>query len=111
MASCQTSTNLTTITWDHAVNSQKLLTDCLASSVDMIEADIIFGKLNGAGNDIPIMGHPPANTSDLSFESFLSQIMTFNVIASKPKGVKLDFKSTEVFNVAVPVLEKLYKEV
>lgn len=75
----------------------------------MIEADIVLGKINGIGTDLPVMAHPPADTSDISLESFLRQIMSFNAepAIEKMKGVKLDFKSIEVFEGSLDILSDL----
>lgn len=80
----------------------------------MIEADIVLGTLTGANTTnstnatgIPVMGHPPSNTSDLSLEDFLTTIDTFNTNVTNTttrKGVKLDFKSIEVFNASLALL-------
>lgn len=76
----------------------------------MIEADVITGHLidepevEGVKTDrIPIMGHPPAITSDLSLEEFLDSWKNSNKI------IKLDFKSTEAFTLALPVIENAFK--
>jgi len=76
----------------------------------MIEADVITGHLidepqtEGEKTDrIPIMGHPPAITSDLSLKEFL------NAWNNSNKIIKLDFKSTEAFQLASPVIENAYK--
>lgn len=76
----------------------------------MIEADVITGHLidepqtEGEKTDrIPIMGHPPAITSDLSLKEFLDAWNNSNKI------IKLDFKSTEAFQLASPVIENAYK--
>lgn len=68
----------------------------------LIEADVSL--LENSKYPIPIMAHPPHNTSDLSLDSFLQQI-----IASKSnKGIKLDFKSTKVVEPAFRCLAKHY---
>uniref|UniRef100_A0A6B2E6H2 Putative conserved secreted protein n=1 Tax=Phlebotomus kandelakii TaxID=1109342 RepID=A0A6B2E6H2_9DIPT len=102
--------NLTAITWAHAVNSQDLLDITLASSIDMIEADIVLGHLvdDPDGPALPIMGHPPATVSDISLQSFLTQILEYNKNSEKMKGVKLDFKSTEVFNGSLGMLTNIW---
>ncbi|KAH8413273.1 hypothetical protein KR009_009552, partial [Drosophila setifemur] len=98
--------NLTAITWAHAANSQALLEEALAGGVDFIEADIVLGKLDGEGEDLPVMAHPPANTSDLTLEDFLNKIMDFNrEHEGQEKGVKLDFKSIEVFEGSLDILD------
>uniref|UniRef100_A0A1L8D9G2 Menorin-like domain-containing protein n=1 Tax=Nyssomyia neivai TaxID=330878 RepID=A0A1L8D9G2_9DIPT len=111
LSSVSRAENLTAITWAHAVNSQELLTTTLASSIDMIEADIVLGHLinNPSGPTIPVMGHPPANTSDISLNDFLWQIFNYNKHNSeKMKGIKLDFKSTEVFSGSLTMLNEMW---
>uniref|UniRef100_A0A336MEX1 CSON000541 protein n=2 Tax=Culicoides sonorensis TaxID=179676 RepID=A0A336MEX1_CULSO len=107
--------NLTSIRWAHAVNSQKLLDEALHGPIDMIEADIVLGLLtnNASAPEQPVMGHPPANTSDISLEQFLEQILEFNNNqnnSSAKKGVKLDFKSTEVFIGSQSLLENVWNK-
>lgn len=61
----------------------------------------------------PIMAHPPDNTSDISLDQFLTQILDFNNqkdVDSK-KGVKLDFKSIEVFEGSLDLLRSLWESV
>ncbi|XP_016977575.1 protein FAM151B isoform X2 [Drosophila rhopaloa] len=102
-------TNLTAITWAHAVNSQQLLDEVLTETgnIDFIEADIVLGKLNGEGEDMPVMAHPPAIISDLTLAEFLYQIMEFNRDhEGQEKGVKLDFKSIEVFEGSLDILDE-----
>lgn len=76
----------------------------------MIEADVITGHLidepetEGQKTDrIPIMGHPPAITSDLSLQEFLEAWNRTNKI------LKLDFKSTDAFMLALPIMENFFK--
>lgn len=76
----------------------------------MIEADVITGHLadeSASGGEktdrIPIMGHPPAITSDLSLKEFLD---AWN---QTEKILKLDFKSTEAFVLATPIMENAFK--
>lgn len=74
----------------------------------MIEADVITGHLvdevEGEKTErIPIMGHPPSITSDLSLKEFL------DVLKNSNKILKLDFKSTEAFQLALPVIENAFK--
>lgn len=58
------------------------------------------------------MAHPPETTSDLSLDSFLLQINDYNNNhPNKEKGVKLDFKSIEVFEGAMETLKKKIPEV
>ncbi|NP_001155388.1 DHFR-coamplified protein-like precursor [Acyrthosiphon pisum] len=101
-------TSLITATWDHAVNSKAKLQSALTSESKMIEADVITGHLvdeEGEKTDrIPIMGHPPSITSDLSLKEFLDAWKNSNKI------LKLDFKSTEAFKLASPVIENAFKD-
>ncbi|XP_019870474.2 protein FAM151A isoform X2 [Aethina tumida] len=101
--------NLTKITWVHAVNDQAYLDSVLQddNAVDMIEADVVFGHLINQTEQIPVMGHPPNTVSDLSLESFLSQVDAFNKKENVTvKGVKLDFKSIQAFKSAVENVQK-----
>lgn len=80
----------------------------------MIEADIILGTLRNdtTGQSIPVMGHPPSTDSDISLETFLDNILSYNTAhQNQTKGVKLDFKSTEVFVTSVKLLERLWPSV
>lgn len=73
----------------------------------MIEADIVLGQLNGEGPVLPVMAHPPANTSDLTLKDFLNQIKAHNEFhEGAEKGVKLDFKSIEVFEGSLGILDE-----
>lgn len=78
----------------------------------MIEADIVYGRLidDPTQQLQPIMAHPPNLVSDISLRSFLSQILNFNkgISAENQKGVKLDFKSTDVFQNSLPMLIELW---
>ncbi|KAL7740320.1 hypothetical protein ACLKA6_018764 [Drosophila palustris] len=99
--------NLSSISWAHAVNSQQLLAEALSGDIDMIEADIVLGQLNGEGHNLPVMAHPPANVSDLTLEDFLYQIKAHNEVnEGAEKGVKLDFKSIEVFEGSLDILDE-----
>jgi hypothetical protein len=71
--------------WVHSCCSMARLELALASrEVTAIETDIIM-----AGG-VPIMAHPPARTSDLTFERFLDLVLT-----DGRKHLKLDFKVLE----------------
>lgn len=57
------------------------------------------------------MAHPPSETSDTSLKSFLQQIIFYNkiqTIKEMRKGVKLDFKSTKVFQQSLPLLSDVW---
>lgn len=78
----------------------------------MIEADIVLGQLNGEGDTLPVMAHPPANVSDLTLEDFLYQIRAHNEVnEGAEKGVKLDFKSIEVFEGSLAILDETIPKV
>ncbi|XP_012222554.1 protein FAM151B isoform X2 [Linepithema humile] len=98
--------NLTKIVWAHAVNNHTELAKALSSGdIMMLEADVVLGKVNGTNSayQVPIMAHPPANESDLSLEDFLE---TFIRQSNGSKGIKLDFKSDEVFDLSKNFLSK-----
>lgn len=82
--------------------------------IQFIEADIVLGTLtDDPSNTVqPIMAHPPANTSDLSLDQFLTQIQEFNAKElQNKKGVKLDFKSIDVFENSLDLLKTLWEGV
>lgn len=58
---------------------------------------------------MPVMAHPPANTSDLSLQEFVEAVIQTQ--ASKKKGIKLDFKSDEAYNASWTVLGPLRAKV
>lgn len=66
----------------------------------MIEADVSLAETSRY--PVPIMAHPPNNTSDLTLEDFLIEIVRSNCA----KGIKLDFKSTRVVEPAFRVLAR-----
>lgn len=104
--------DLTKVRWAHAVNSETKLQEALADGeVDMIEADIILGKIDNSGQFLPVMGHPPLKSSDITLNDFLLNILDFNSNSITPKGVKLDFKSIEVFEASVEILDQLWEKV
>ncbi|KAL1506682.1 hypothetical protein ABEB36_006002 [Hypothenemus hampei] len=65
----------------------------------MIEGDVVFGTLTSdTKTKLPIMAHPPNDTSDLSLADFLAQVLKYDTnenYNATYKGVKLDFKSIE----------------
>ncbi|XP_045480815.1 protein FAM151B isoform X2 [Harmonia axyridis] len=90
------------ITWAHGVNDKAFLKSSLMSNIDMLEADILMGRLvDGKEIEIPIMAHPPNQISDLSLMDFLTVVDDFNRMNPLKKGVKLDFKSIEAFETAI----------
>ena len=93
--------DLTLISWSHATNSKALLEQALADSTMMIEADVSLGAEN-----VPIMAHPPANTSDLTLQQFLESVLV-STESGKKKGIKLDFKFLEVVEPSLRQLDGL----
>ncbi|KAK3923343.1 Protein FAM151B, partial [Frankliniella fusca] len=102
--------DLTKITWAHAVNSKALLAQSLNDSgIMMLEADVVLGTTPESPNQVPVMGHPPETTSDLSLEEFLRSVVTHNKVNNETKkGVKLDFKSINVYEKAIDSLKQTF---
>lgn len=57
-----------------------------------------------------LIGFALDEESDITLESFLSQIWNFNKnnTKEKQKGIKLDFKSTDVFTNSLSILNKMW---
>lgn len=53
---------------------------------------------------VPIMAHPPAQMSDLSFEDFVKKVAKHNEGENK-KGIKLDFKFMDAVTAALPLMK------
>lgn len=105
-------TDFTKIRWAHAVNSEAKLQDALADeNVEMIETDIILGQLSNSGPFLPVMGHPPMTSSDITLKDCLLKSLDFNSKSVITKGIKLDFKSIEVFEASVSILDQLWETV
>lgn len=86
----------------------------IAGDIMMIEADVIMGILDNDPTNTtqPVMGHPPAKISDLSLEQFLQRIDESNHNSNRTvKGVKLDFKSIEVFERSTKTIDASYYKV
>ena len=89
------------VTWAHAVNSKKELDEAVGDEmIMMLEADVIMDPVA----NIPIMGHPPANASDLTLEAFLVHALRH----WEEKGIKLDFKQNEAVNASAPIMKKIF---
>ncbi len=69
----------------------------------MIEADVSMGKLKSdpSSGKRPIMAHPPVKTSDLTLEDFLDTILADDY----PRGIKLDIKSTSVYEQTLEIIK------
>ena len=97
----EVATDLTLVSWSHATNSRALLAQALQDSTMMIEADVSLGP-----GGVPIMAHPPANTSDLSLQLFLDTVLEATEDKAK-KGIKLDFKFIEVVEPSLKIVKDL----
>ena len=83
----------------HAVNSRSKLNKALTDpDIMVLEADILIDPLH----NIPIMAHPPANSSDLTLVQFLASVFGYTSL----KGVKLDFKQIAVVEPSLQILEE-----
>ena len=76
----------------------------------MIEADVNLGfDLDGSISEmVPIMAHPPNIISDLSLERFL--LTTIQALEDNPglrKGIKLDFKRTDILKDSLQIVQNL----
>lgn len=111
--------------WEHAVNTKELLdkvrkqlhsasvTGFIANDfVNGIEADIIWSE----SKQLPVMGHPPQEDSELTLSSFLKTMSEWAILfvrfggyssdsVATPIIVKLDFKSMRAFHASLPLLE------
>jgi Uncharacterized conserved protein (DUF2181) len=84
------------ITWSHATNSQEKLQIALNDpQLMMIEVDV---RVNPEGN--PVLAHPPAVDSDLSFAEFIQ------IMANHHQGIKLDFKDAEILIPCLTILRE-----
>lgn len=83
------------------------------ADIDYIECDIVLGHLFSDTEEKtlqPIMAHPPLNKSDITLHEFMRQIKSHNDKLPKEnrKGVKLDFKSIEVFIGSLDILNEFF---
>lgn len=67
-----------------------------------LEADILFIETI---HTEPIMAHPPDTQSDLTFSQWL------DLVISKGKGLKLDFKTANSIEPCLKILQTRIKEV
>lgn len=103
--------DLSVVTWGHAVNSQQKLQDALTEKLMMLEADVVLGTLKGgSGEEIPVMAHPPDNVSDLSLQNFLTEVMSATQQGHRC-GIKLDFKTVEVLQPSLSQLKVYEKKI
>ncbi|ELT90991.1 hypothetical protein CAPTEDRAFT_222574 [Capitella teleta] len=90
------------VTWAHAVNSRQELEDVLNSDLMMLEADVLLrGQGTPNQTDIPVMAHPPATDSDITLEEWVERVLSHH----SNKGIKLDFKGTDVLEPALRILQ------
>jgi hypothetical protein len=85
----------------------------MLAEINYIECDIVLGHLFSdtlEENKQPIMAHPPLNKSDITLNEFMRQIKSHNANVPKDdrKGVKLDFKSIEVFTQSLDILNEFF---
>lgn len=74
-------------------------------NIQMIEADVIIGK-HKSEDKVPIMGHPPSTSSDLSLKQFLTAVVEHNQNNDKNKmGIKLDYKTIEAVQQSLIILK------
>ncbi|XP_043920167.1 protein FAM151B isoform X2 [Protopterus annectens] len=88
------------IRWYHAVNSKEYLQKALKSAAHMLEADVLLGG-QGSLTKEPVMAHSSSNDSDCTLREWLDAVLKTD------KGIKLDFKSLEVVEPSMNVLEKV----
>ena len=65
----------------------------------MLEADVLMRNNNVNGT--PVMAHPPDVDSNLTLYSFLSQT------TDSTKGIKLDFKTIEVVEPSLKMVQNV----
>jgi len=99
--------DLTKVIWSHATNSQNKLQKAFEDETMMIEADVNLGYFTGGSifDFIPIMAHPPIIYSDLSLDLFLDTVIeTLKSNSTLKKGIKLDFKRTDILEESLQIL-------
>ena len=91
------------VRWSHATNSVAELERATNADrpVDFVEADILLDSTSG----VPVMAHPPATTSDLSFEAFVDRFVELALEPrGRPIGLKLDFKDPRAVEQCLGIL-------
>jgi len=85
------------------------------SSIMMIEADVVIGRLYGENDSVakrPIMAHPPASESDISLSDFVNNIIAaLTDDTTLRKGVKLDFKSIDAAHGGLQTVAELKEQI
>ena len=88
--------------WAHAVNSKAKLSKSLFDTAIMfLEADVLMDPIAG----VPIMAHPPDNTSDINLRQWLQEVFSFHPV----KGIKLDFKQLQAVKPSLEILKDFVK--
>merc|ERR1712215_4421 len=93
--------DLSLVKWSHATNSKDMLDTAIEDDTMMIEADVSIGE-----GGVPIMAHPPVDTSDITLQQFMNSLITA-VNKGKKKGGKLDFKFTDIVAPSLQILKSL----
>lgn len=88
------------VTWAHAVNSKAKLDAALRGPAMMLEADVSMAC--NSPYPLPVMAQPPDSASDMTLEEWL-----YTAVCHNNKGIKLDFKCTEVVEPACRILDKI----
>lgn len=97
------------IMWYHrAITKDRLLVALNDDAVHMIEADVIFGKVNPQDVDQePVMGHDKDDKIDLTVYQFVDMVIAHK----KRKGIKLDFKDIFAVKPALKYLQSKKDEI
>jgi len=95
------------VTWAHRVNNVDELDASLSDdNILMLEADVrVYGEGTAKENkSLPVMCHDlNTNKYELTLVEWLEKVNSW----PKPKGIKLDFKSIEGLEAALPVLNRM----
>ncbi|XP_022240039.1 protein FAM151B-like [Limulus polyphemus] len=91
------------VSWANAVNSKGRLGAALRSQAMVLEADISMSM--NSRFPVPIMAHSPSMISDITLDEWLHETLPHN------KGIKLDFKTTEVVEPACRVLARVAEQI
>ncbi|KAK8764589.1 hypothetical protein V5799_032807 [Amblyomma americanum] len=101
------------IVWEHAVNSRQRLGMALRGPGMVLEGDVSMGA--SGRYPVPVMAHSPiaagfggsGGNGDLTLDEWLHEL----ALCGMPKGLKLDFKSTEVVEPACRILARYIDKV
>ena len=73
----------------------------MLDKIKMIEADVNVGTVEGSTVVEPIMAHPPNTTSDISLKQFVQRLFE----AKTGQGIKFDFKSIDIVEQSLKILQ------